>query len=307
MLFSKKKEVKKIVTHNGSFHADDVFATAVTMMHLDRNDFAYTVTRTRDKDLIANGDVVFDVGGIYDSTINRFDHHQPGGAGKRDNGIPYAAFGLVWKHYGPELCPNIEVWEDIDRRLAQPIDAIDNGMSISEPVECGLYEYGIHGIISACQNTWKEADQDQRQYECFMDLVGFFRKILERELERSVHRLEMVEIIKDAYQAAEDKQIIEVPYHVTIATLNHVLLPHPEVLYIICRSNKRWKVLAMRKDACSFENRKPLPESWAGLRDEALVKETGVEGAVFCHNGRFLCAVETKEEAHQLARIALDS
>lgn len=37
--------------------------------------------------------MVVDIGGVYDLETNHFDHHQIGGAGKRENGIPYAAIG----------------------------------------------------------------------------------------------------------------------------------------------------------------------------------------------------------------------
>src|SRR5690606_7569866 len=95
---------KTIVTHNGSFHADDIFACATLTLHLEQQGKGYKIIRTRDESRIDSADFVVDVGGIYDEKTNRFDHHQPGGAGSRDNGVPYAAFGLVWKHYGHLVC-----------------------------------------------------------------------------------------------------------------------------------------------------------------------------------------------------------
>ena len=41
-----------------------------------------------------SADIVIDVGGQYDPDAGRFDHHQRGGAGERENGIPYSSFGL---------------------------------------------------------------------------------------------------------------------------------------------------------------------------------------------------------------------
>ena len=51
---------KKAVTHNSTFHADDVFATA-TLSLLFGDDISFT--RTRDADIIAGADIVYDVGG----------------------------------------------------------------------------------------------------------------------------------------------------------------------------------------------------------------------------------------------------
>ena len=301
-LFTKKK---KIITHSGSFHADDIFACATIALYLDRENISYTFVRTRDDEEIKTGDFVVDVGGIDDTETNRFDHHQQGGAGKRENGIPYASFGLVWKKFGPALCKDAEITEDIDRRIVQPIDAIDNGISISEPSEAGICDYGIYGIVGAYQNTWKEAGNTKQQHHNFVRLVNFFKDILDREIERSFHRIEMVNVIQKVYDETDNKEILVIPHHVTIGALIQVLDKHKEVMFVVCRSNNNWKVLAMRKEPCSFENRKSLPEAWAAKRGEELAEITGVPDAVFCHNARFLAVAESKEGAITLAELAL--
>lgn len=303
-LFKKKKT---IVTHNGSFHADDIFACAALTLYLDKQKTPYRIIRSRDENVIKNADYVIDVGGINDMGKERFDHHQSGGAGKRDNGIPYASFGLIWKKYGPLLCNNQTIVSDIDRRIVQPIDAIDNGISITEPSSTGLCDYGIYGIIGAYQNTWKEAGQDELQLEKFLYLVNFFKPLLIRELDRSYHRLEMVDKIQDTYDQAENKVILEIPYHVTVSALIQVLHKHKEVIYIVCRSNTNWKALAMRKEACSFENRKSLPAAWSGKRGKDLAKITGVPDALFCHNAVWMAVAGSREGAWKLAELALEA
>lgn len=301
MFFSS---AKKIVTHSGSFHADDVFACAVLKLYFTRKNKGIKIIRSRDQKDIDKADIVVDVGGKYDPELGYFDHHQTKGAGKRDNGIPYASFGLVWREYGPKLCENQEIVDDIDRRLVQPIDAIDNGVSISESIECGLYDYGIHGIVSAYQCTWKEAGA-KKQNRNFIQLVDFFTDVLKRELEKASHRIEMVDIIREAYEQAEDTTIIEIPYHVSIGPLMQVFEAHKEVQFVVSRSNTNWKALALRKEPCSFENRTSLPSSWAGKRNKDLQELTGVDDALFCHNALFLAVAESKEGAWKLARLAL--
>lgn len=303
-MFWKKR--KKIVTHCGSFHADDIFACATLSLYFKKNKQKYSVTRTRDEQVIAEADYVFDVGGVYEPDTNRFDHHQPGGAGKRDNDIPYAAFGLVWKKFGPVLCDgDMTIVEEIDRRLVQGVDAIDNGISISEPTDCGLYDYGLYGVISAYQNTWKEARDTKKQMNSFLKLVDFFEGVLSREIERSKHRLEMIDIVEQHYQNSENKEIIEIPYHVSMAAMVQVLQKYEEVMYVVAKSNANWKVVAMRKNPCSFENRKSLPADWAGKRKEDLQKVTGVSDAVFCHNALWMAVAESRLGAWQLAELAL--
>ncbi|MDO8564969.1 MAG: MYG1 family protein, partial [bacterium] len=64
---------KTIVTHEGKFHADDVFAVATLLLALQDE---AEVRRTRDEEDVASADIAVDVGGIYDAEKNRFDHHQ---------------------------------------------------------------------------------------------------------------------------------------------------------------------------------------------------------------------------------------
>lgn len=59
-LFSKKQT---LVTHDGTFHADDIFACATLSLYLKNN---IKIIRTRDPKIIEKGDYVFDVGGVYD-------------------------------------------------------------------------------------------------------------------------------------------------------------------------------------------------------------------------------------------------
>ena len=104
----------KIVTHNGSFHADDLFACAFLKLLYPKAE----IIRTRDEEVIKTGNIVLDVGGIYNPEKNLFDHHQRGGAGIRPNSIPYASLGLIWKHFGDKLCDgNKVVWERIERKI----------------------------------------------------------------------------------------------------------------------------------------------------------------------------------------------
>ena len=103
MIFGKKKT---IVTHSSHFHPDDVCAVAVLHILLDGK---YKLIRTRDMEIAKKADFLLDFGGEYDPKRQRFDHHQQGGAGVRPNGVPYAAFGLVWKEYGEKICGSREV------------------------------------------------------------------------------------------------------------------------------------------------------------------------------------------------------
>ena len=84
----------KASTHDGRFHADEIFALAV--LKLIFPDLG--ITRSRDEIIYKNADIIVDVGHVYEPENLIFDHHQRGFLLKRESGIPYASFGLVWKN-----------------------------------------------------------------------------------------------------------------------------------------------------------------------------------------------------------------
>ena len=158
------------VTHNEVFHADDIFSSAVLQLVFGDD---LEIRRTRDAKEIEEADIAFDVGGINDPKKNRFDHHQKEGGGKRENGIPYAAFGLVWKKWGEELCGSKEAAESIEKKIVQTIDAEDNGVEISGEIVEDVKPYVFDILAAAFRPTWKEEDNYD---EHFFELVSFAKK-----------------------------------------------------------------------------------------------------------------------------------
>jgi len=296
--------MKKLITHNGSFHADDVFAAATLSIYLEKKGQMFEIIRTRNEETIKNGDYVFDVGGIYNEEKNRFDHHQTGGAGKRDNSvIEYASFGLVWKKLGAEIAGSERAKELIDNRLASPIDAFDNGFDlVSHKYE--ISSYLIQHLVGAMRPTWKEGYLISD--EMFFKSVAIAKEVLLREIIQARDGIEASEAVIAAYQNSADKRIVildkNYPHEYTL----HVF---PEPLFVIYPRNSDgfWGARTIREDPKTFNSRKSFPTSWAGLRDEELQKITGVLDAVFCHRGFFLAVAKSKEGAIKLAQLALEN
>lgn len=289
----------KIVAHSSQFHPDDVFAVAVlTILLKDKN---VTIIRSRDGEVINAGDYVVDVGSIYDPLKRRFDHHQPGGAGKRSNGVPYASFGLVWKEFGEKLCGNHDIAEKIDKILVQPIDSLDNGMQFTETKIPGLHPFDVGSLVFLFCPTWKEdeVDFDAR----FIELSTYARKILERLIKVNQDEFEAREKVINDYNRAEDKRLIvlegKYPWE-------EVLSKFPEPLFVVYKNrDNNWSLKTIRNDQFSFESRKNLPLSWAGKSFKELSEITGVPDAIFCHNARFLAVAETQDSILKMAEIAL--
>ena len=297
---SNIKNLKKIVTHSGNFHTDEVFSCATLSLLCGDS---VEIVRSREPEVFATGDFVVDVGGVYDAEIGRFDHHQKGGAGARENGIPYSSFGLVWKHFGEELAGSVHAAKIIDERIAQPVDAGDNGVETF--VASGVVvPYFLHDIVSAFRPAWNEARTED---DGFFEVLEIAKKILSREIIHARSGEEGKLRAEEAYESAVDKRIITLDHHYP---WYEALRAHDEPLFVVKPArgdDKMWKVEAVRSDVHSFKNRKDLPEVWAGKRDQELAEVSGVPDALFCHNKRFIAVAASKEGALMLAKLAVES
>lgn len=128
-----------IGTHNGHFHADE--ALAVYMLRLLPEYASATLVRTRDPALLETCHTVVDVGGEYDTSKNRYDHHQR----SFDTAFPehktkLSSAGLVYMHFGKAVIAQHTKLPvdhlDVDliyRKLyddfIEAVDAHDNGIS----------------------------------------------------------------------------------------------------------------------------------------------------------------------------------
>jgi uncharacterized UPF0160 family protein len=284
---------KTIVTHNGNFHADDVFSIAALKAIFP----SFTLIRTRDLEVIAKADIVIDVGGEYDANTGRFDHHQRGGAGERDNGIPYSSFGLMWKKYGVDICQgNQDVANAVDSGLVSKIDAIDCGH-----VE-GIYEgISLSQTISMFNPTWQE---DSHFDSCFDEAVDFASCVLTRFIASANGGISAKTIVAKAIESAQDPRVIVLEKYTPWKRTVHAL--SDKALYMIYPSQTgQWRIQTVPVEPGSFEDRKPLPKEWAGLSDEALQQVTGIDDAMFCHNGLFIAGAESFESTMKMASMAL--
>ena len=93
-----KRKMVTIGTHSGSFHCDEALGCWL-LQHTERFKSA-SIVRSRDPEALAGCDIVIDVGGTYDESTLRFDHHQRGfdhvlGSGGFNTKLSSA--GLVYK------------------------------------------------------------------------------------------------------------------------------------------------------------------------------------------------------------------
>lgn len=284
-----------IATHNGKFHADDVFGVALlTQLYPDAQ-----VVRSRDPEVLAQADIVLDVGGTYDVETRRFDHHQLT-SGARESGILFSAFGLLWQHYGLEYCDGDErVWSKIDRRLVTAIDAVDNGQDLYTVSDLGTAPVDVSSVLGLFNPIGDDEDFDTQ----FHVAVGLATQILDR-LRRSFRSaIAAEETFKAAYKASKDRRSVVLD---TFIPHGSVATAQPDLLFTVFPgATGSWTVQTVRPAGSEFGSRKPFPDAWRGLSGAELAEVTGVADAVFCHKAAFICAAESKEGALRLLELAL--
>jgi len=296
--------MNKIVTHGTSnFHTDDVFAVAVLDLFLNGD---VEIIRTLHKDVIDTADFVVDIGRIYEPEKNRFDHHQEGGAGKRENGIEYASVGLVWKHYGSKLCGSQEIADMVDARLMQPIDAGDNGQDLFE-LKTEVEPYLLHNVVSAYRN---DGDNPEADLKSFLEVEKIAKVILQKEIKNAQNFLASRKETLETYNKSESKQVVVFDNEdYSDDARAGVLSDFSEPLYIVRPDIERgsWRIKAIRKSKHGFANRKDLPKAWGGLVERELQEVSGVPDAVFCHRALFTASALTKDGAVLMAQKALEN
>lgn len=103
-----------------------------------------------------------------------------------------------------------------------------------------------------------------------------------------------------AIAAAGENKVLELPMGMPFrAAIEKAGAAH--LLFVIHPRETDWAISGIRKDANGFELRADLPEAWAGLTGSAFESTSGVLGAHFCDNARFIAVASNREAALQLA------
>lgn len=250
--------------------------------------------------MLAGCELVVDVGAVYDAATGRFDHHQRGGAGVRENGVPFSAFGLVWRHYGVQIAGSERVAALVDEGLVQNIDASDNGVTFGTTLPAGMVPYNTSSVLGDFVPTW---DEEPRDFDdAFGRAVEFAGGILARVIAQAQAVARQEAAVAAAIAKAGDDPVVKFDRYSfdwsglvadSSATAQFVVYPSEDGTY--------WFIQAVPPRKGSFEMRQPLPAAWAGKRGEALAEASGVTGAIFCHPGRFIGGAATLEGVRAMA------
>ena len=273
-------------THSGKFHADDVFSSALLL---------YLNPEIR---IIRGNKVPEDFDGIvFDIGRGRYDHHQKDSR-IRENGIPYAAFGLLWEELGAEILGE-ELAQKFDESFVQPLDNNDNTGEKNE----------LATLIGNFNPTW---DAQGGNDEAFFQAVSVAGMILENKFERYLGNEradKRVEEILEEHQKAilsgekskEEARILILPEFVPCQKR----LSETDIAFVIFPSNRGGYCIQPQKKEYSLNYKCSFPVEWLGLENEELVAATGLSSAGFCHKGGFLMTTGTLEDAVKACEISL--
>ena len=282
-------------THKGVFHADDVFS-AVLLKLLNRDIKFHRVARVPDEVRDNPNAIVFDVG------LGAFDHHQQD-ALVRENGVKYAAFGLLWKQFGSELIESKDGQRMFDEWFIQPIDAQDNGQK-NPGGEIPIFS--LSNAVSLFNPNW---DEDLDQDAAFENAVGFMTPIFCSAIESVKSKLRAKEAVEAAIEQSMGGILRLSRFMAWQEWLFKSQSPKAkDILYVVFPSTRGdFTIQAAPKELGSFELRKPFPEKWRGRSQAELYGLTGIPELTFCHKNGFLCAATHGDAALKVAKLAVEA
>ena len=265
-------------THGGKFHADDVFSSAL-LLYINPE---IHITRGNKVPDDFEG-IVFDIG------RGSFDHHQKDSR-IRENGVPYAAFGLLWEVLGKEILGE-ELAVRFDESFVQPLDNNDNTGEKNE----------LATLIGNFNPSWDANDNGDKEFFQAVSVAGM---ILENKFERYKGNERADKRIDEILKNHDPKsRILVLPEFIPCQKA----LSETDIAFVIFPSNRGGYCIQPQKKEYSMNYKCSFPESWLGLEGDELIKETGLDTAVFCHKGGFIMTVGQLDEAVMACQKAVDS
>ena len=300
--------VSYLVTHSGGFHADELLSSVIlTRLYPEAQ-----ILRSRDPKVITPGAdrLIYDVGRDYDAALGIFDHHQKE-APLREDGQPYSSFGLIWKHFGQDYLrafgvPEAEIaaiHASFDRRFVLPVDLMDNGAI--DPAEAGgaLADLTLPVLLESLKPVFDDKSEGAED-RAFHEALGIARAFVEASIRRKAAKARADGVVMAAIAAAGSSAVLELPQGMPFRSAV-VKAGADHLLFVVHPRDKDWTLTGIRLTDEGFEQRADLPASWAGLTDHELEAASGIKGAKFCHNARFIAVASSREAILAMAERAV--
>lgn len=328
-LTPQKRKMVKIGTHDGTFHCDE--ALGCFLLQRTKEFKGADIVRSRVPAVLAELDVVIDVGAVYDPDTKRFDHHQKEFAEVFGHGFvtKLSSAGLVYKHYGKEIVATVLGLEESDpivdkiylkvyKSFIEAVDGIDNGISMWDSDQPPKYTNStdLSSRVGKLHPAWNEDDSAEVYYKGFLkaveltgfeflDSVNYFGKVW------LPGRKYVVDALNARHSVHPSGEVIQLsqycPWKEHLHELEEEMNVEPNIKYCLYEDDKKnWRIQTVSVGPGSFVNRRGLPTAWRGIRDADLDAVSGVPGCIFVHAAGFIGGNKTLEGAKQMAYKALE-
>jgi uncharacterized UPF0160 family protein len=289
---------KRIGTHSGTFQADEAMGCwMLRQLPEYRNS---KVVRSRYMDILNDLDIVIDVGGVYDHSRKRYDHHQRGYDERFDpkdgteRCTKLSASGLIYRHYGKDVIktfyPEISdsdldlAYVKVYDSLLEALDAIDTGVEMFPDGVEPLYTdtTGLSRRVSRLNPRWNEVNDKGQQPDpderfeiacktCGDDFLSVMISVVESDIPA---RAFVERALLNRYETDASGEIIVLesgglPWRGHLYKLEKEHKVESLVKFVLYTDTAgMWRVQAVTVEGKGFENRLSLPEAWRGVRDE---------------------------------------
>lgn len=291
-------------THNGIFHCDEVVGIAILeIAYMHTNVY---VVRTRNADELNKLEIVIDIGG------GKFDHHMAGFDLRRATGEKYASAGLVWNEFAEKAIKSVmtetsvsitddeiqKIKEQIDKEIITLVDMEDNGELIVNHT---------FSFITQFIPSWLEVpDYDSAFFKVEKIVRDMLIAVIKDKIVQIVTQKELQKSFKNI-----DSGILEIPAQ-TMPWLEEVVCYNKSHNYsikfvIFPYPAGGWAAQSVPPSIKEkFGQLVAFPKEWAGGNEMTLPQISGIQDAVFCHNGRFFARARTKESVIKMCKIAMN-
>lgn len=304
--------MRRIVTHNGKFHADEVTCVALLTCYFAFKNIETTLLRTRDFSNFKEDDILVDVGLDYNHQKLHYDHHQTDfkETWSEKDTIILSSAGLVWRHYGnyiiemylsnnPEKYDNTfnyseETIQDIKNNiyyeLIEEIDANDNGI---------VYDKKNLNISQIIADLNEDITNEHIQYIKFNKSVSLVGEIFDINFKKIIDTyFDFQKDLEIVSQMDLTHPFIGVDKNIpTLFKCLDVLDPDFNVKFCIFENKNEYTIKTRRID-------KFLPI--CPIIPEDKIKELcDSDDIIFVHKSNFMAKVKSLETAIKIVKFSL--
>lgn len=318
--------MKKIITHSGTFHTDEIFAIVLlAKFYFSKSALELDITRTRDRKeldcfLKDKNTFVIDVGGEFDPKNLNFDHHQedPRLVWREEqkpsnftSNEPFkkSSCGLIWDWL---LENGNEEFQSFDcslkneiEKIVKKVDLSDNGQD-SWP-EVRTYSRFNRKKTNEDGEVLNNKEFDAIQFEQFKKAIQvaewFFENLLSLKSKIGINKKKVKASIVEAEENDHQEVLFFENDPFNSKHLGSVYSDEAKIIAVYDEEDKTWSLKVVNYTPnVLFKGRLKMPSKWAGLQGEELQKVSGFYYASFCHKDRFMMTLDdcTKEECLEI-------